>query len=518
MSQASTSTPLVKSESIGVLYNIELENDSESGYDCVEMDEIYDDKEQSDSEVDTNVATTAESSEENHPKEPGILDSDNILEKMDSEKTDELTKILDAFSVNSDGDEDDSEDENEDHDAGAVSSAMIYSLAKSVQNIKVKDEDTLDRSFTSSKFLGKADKDTKKFAKTCTNDCSTVGNLLGISSVAIPETEPKCMKSSYPNNYEEISAQNNIDCDDSSKEDLAQSTITILSSVHGNIENFSPASNSDSVGNHFAKVSTSSIDESENRNTSPHKKIYLIFFGLFIFVIIALIEKIYRMHIAMEHLEFMHNRKLLSITKHHEMARTGFQKEIDELKMANLKCLSDENVRFNFENEKNRLLEEIKELKFAKARLLNEAKSISAEPSNGEGQPVFKSKLKDYPIFEEGDKGYEVKLRSCWGEMGFTYKTGQCTAHVKDVVSQGFSSTKDTIKRFVHGTPTTEVATVRENISTDKTLHEPPAIAFLVGNETYNFTTLMYKIATEPVKTTRDVLQNAIDIAKETFD
>merc|ERR1712194_877374 len=109
--------------------------------------------------------------------------------------------------------------------------------------------------------------------------------------------------------------------------------------------------------------------------------------------------------------------------------------------------------------------------------------------------------------------GYNLNFKSCWGDLGFSYKTGQCTSHLKDVVSQSYSSTKHSINKFVHGSTTDGVTTAKKKENLVRLDGPLPSIAFLVGNETHNFTTSMFKIATEPIKTTKDVLQNAIDLA-----
>merc|ERR1711862_149373 len=93
---------------------------------------------------------------------------------------------------------------------------------------------------------------------------------------------------------------------------------------------------SDSIADNVAQVSISDIDEEVTRQAPPHKKIYVIFFGLFLILIFGFTEKIYQMRIASEHLELTHNKKLLTISKEHENVRARLQKEIDELSQENI--------------------------------------------------------------------------------------------------------------------------------------------------------------------------------------
>merc|ERR1711862_543152 len=197
---------------------------------------------------------------------------------------------------------------------------------------------------------------------------------------------------------------------------------------------------SDSIADNVAQVSISDIDEEVTRQAPPHKKIYVIFFGLFLILIFGFTEKIYQMRIASEHLELTHNKKLLTISKEHENVRARLQKEIDEL--------SQENIF----------------LKRAKPKPIIKSKIDSTDLSNNNCQCVSKLNSNDFSIFEEdaADEGYNLNFKSCWGDLGFSYKTGQCTSHLKDVVSQSYSSTKHSINKFVHGSTTDEVTIAKK--------------------------------------------------------
>merc|ERR1711862_176187 len=153
---------------------------------------------------------------------------------------------------------------------------------------------------------------------------------------------------------------------------------------------------SDSIADNVAQVSISDIDEEVTRQAPPHKKIYVIFFGLFLILIFGFTEKIYQMRIASEHLELTHNKKLLTISKEHENVRARLQKEIDEL--------SQENIF----------------LKRAKPKPIIKSKIDSTDLSNNNCQCVSKLNSNDFSIFEEdaADEGYNLNFKSCWGDLG----------------------------------------------------------------------------------------------------
>merc|ERR1711982_143346 len=338
------------------------------------------------------------------------------------------------------------------------------------------------------------------------NNFSKAENSLGISSVLIPNKEPKKLIESNIHYIEDSLLEPKDD----------QSAITILSSVYENpqketislpeqkIVNSDPGTME--VSSNYYYTNEESIDAIK----TPHKKIYIIFLGLFLVVILGFTEKIYRMNKKMEHQE----KRVLRLLKVHEHERAKHEHELAELK---------QQIELMHTKKVSSLLKERTELKQQIGNLTEKFKVCDVKQTpisrlsmdSIKCPAVSKVEPNDFSFFEteEAEKRYQMGFKSCWvGEMEFSYKKGQCSSDPQDYFTKKISHTKDSFKKYVYGSSTNNDETSETDDEDDHSM-----AVFLVGNETVDFTTLMHRIATEPIRTTKDVLKNAIDLAKDSF-